>query len=262
MNYFDVLKNYLPHNDAKESIEKLCNEVSTIYISVNSDTACPKLEFGDYMYYNDKHILMLSPASIFVNQFVAGTKFSGILPGQGKGLKFMQRISGVFECQDIDKSFLEEMAQGNMMVKKMMAHGGKFFALKFDNVSAYLSPAEMYNVETNLQTSFAEVTLDGRKRYEHSRHVLMTYNNRNVIFSVIVEDGVYYTLTKADTEKVSYIKDGGVCEFFDGKNTHFTGTISILDDSKVDEIFNKLEATNNGYFKDKDNLLALSFINN
>ncbi len=85
-------------------------------------------------------------------------------------------------------------------------------------------------------------------------------DKRNAILDRMpVEDGVYYTLTAANSNKVEHIKNGGVCKIYDGRNNHFESKITILSEDKVMKIQGKLRATNNAFFKSTDNLLALSF---
>lgn len=61
-----------------------------------------------------------------------------------------------------------------------------------------------------------------------------------MIFNTIVEGKDYFTLTKADSNKISYIKDGGLCQFFDGRDRHFSSTAEILEATQVEILYNKL----------------------
>ncbi len=98
----------------------------------------------------------------------------------------------------------------------MLSHGAKFFELELIEATVYFSGNEIYSLDSEWIPSFYKYTLSGKERFENSRHILMTYADREVIFNVVIEDGVYYTLTKADSNKVEYIKNGGVCKIFDG----------------------------------------------
>lgn len=262
----DAIKNRLSSNAVKPSIEKFCKEQQEIYIALNNDSAFPLLEVADYRYINGSHILILTPASIFLNQFQNNTKFSGfIFDKLGSGLKMSKRIYGNFVCQSIstDHQLLQELSLSDPLIKKMLSHGAKFFLLNSQSLKAYLSHSEIFDLDENMTPSFAKFAPNGKERFENARHVLMEYQSREVIFNTIIENGTYYTLTKADSNKISYIKSGEECLFYDGIDAHFSSKVDIIQDSnKVQEVFDKLIASNHSYFKSIDGLVALSYTNN
>ncbi|OON91053.1 MAG: hypothetical protein ATN34_02090 [Epulopiscium sp. Nele67-Bin002] len=253
----EFLKERVSANDARHKVVDFCLGQKQIFVAVNSNASLPQLEAMEYIYYKGEHIIVHGRASAI--KLEDKSRFTGLLQAEGKGPKFTPKISGEFELNTCAKDLVAELANENHMINKMLHHGAQFFSLSVVHAIAYFNPAEIFFIDTELNTTFADVGLNGKKRYAHSRHVLMVYNDRNVIFSVIEENGVYYTLTKADSNKVAYLKENGECHIFDGKDNHFSTTIQILDDCKVDEIAQKLELTNNTYFRDTDNLLALSF---
>ncbi|OON96466.1 MAG: hypothetical protein ATN36_00735 [Epulopiscium sp. Nele67-Bin005] len=257
MDLKEVLKNRVNATDGKEKVVEFLQSQRVMYISVNG-SPFPILDVVEYKYLNEEQIIIVSPKSTLFATLEDGTQFSGLL-NVGIG-KMGASVSGHFSCTQLqkDNSTIIELAKDNMMMKKMIGIGAKFFSLNIIDAIATLNPFEMFSLDSNLNTSFAQVTPTGQQRFENSRYVLMNYLDRDVILNIIQEDGVYYALTKATSNKISHIKEGGECMIFDGKNNHFTTKINILDD-KVDEIFQKLEDTNNSYFKTKDNLVVISF---
>ncbi len=257
----ELIKNRVSATGAKEKVVNFCVHQHRMFVSVNSDIDCPFLDVVEYFYHSGKQVIVLTPMSILFDKIEDGLNFSGILIGEGRGMKFTPKLSGQFTCVTLDKDadILKEIGKDNRMINKMISHGAKFFTLNVMQAYVYFSPGEIFNLDSNLNTSFAKFSPTGKERFEHSRHIFMTYLDREVVFNVIEEDGVYYTLTKADSNKVTHIKSGGECQVFDGADNHFITTIKILPDSQVDVVFEKLAMTNNSFFKSKENLIALSF---
>ncbi len=260
----DAMKNRLPISEMKSPIEKFCEEQKEMYIALNNNTDFPELEVADYRYVEGKHLLVLTPASIFLNKFENGTKFTGfIFDKQGRGLKMTKRVYGKFMCEmlSVDDEILKELAKTDMLVKKMLTHGAKFVALKPQSLKVYFGGNEIFDLDQNMVPSFAKFAPNGKERFENSHHVLMEYGDKEVIFNTLIENDTYYTLTKTNSNKMKHIREGKECKFYDGRDNHFTSVMTILDESKVEEIFNKLKATNHSYFKTMEGLTALSYIN-
>lgn len=258
----DAMKNRLPIAEMKGPIESFLASQKEIYIAHNNNSPFPDLEVADFRYTEGKMILLLTPASMFLPKFEDNCQFSGfIFDKEGRGLKMTKRVYGQFtgKLLSTDAEVLLTLAETDPMMKKMLSHGAKFFQLEGENLKVYFSNSEIFDLDENINPSFAEIAPNGKKRYENSRHVLMQYGDREVIFNTFIEDGVYYTLTKADSNKVSYIKEGGVCQFFDGRDKHFSSKITILPEEKVAEIYGKLQETGNSFFKSPEGLLALSY---
>lgn len=256
------MKKRLPISEMKEPIEKFLMSQSEMNIANNNNSPFPDLEVADYRYVSGEFIVILTPASIFQNIFQEKCSFTGfIFEKEGRGLKSSKRVYGQFEGTQLDPSadILKTIAETDQMVKKMLTHGAKFYKLTPKSLTVFFGQGEIFAMDENMNPSFAPRTPNGKERFENSRKLLMEYEGREVIFNSIVEDGVYYTLTKANSNKVNYIKNGGVCQFYDGRDNHFKSTVTILPDEKVEEIFTKLKQTNNGFFKENDGLLALSF---
>ncbi len=262
MKPVNAMKTRLPISQMKEVILDFCQEETTIEIAKTSGTNFPIIEKANYKYVNGKHIMLLVPVSRLLNEIKDGDEVSGLIFQQGGvGLKSTKRVYGNYICKEMstDDEFLIEAVKGDKTYTKMLNHGAKFFQLELVSGKVYFSGNEIFDLDENYNPTFAKFSMTGKERFEHSRKLLMEYTDREVIFNVIVEDGVYYTLTSATSNKVDYIKNGGICNFFDGVENTFSSKVEILADSKVEEIFNKLKATNNGFFKTTDNLLALSF---
>lgn len=258
----DAMRNRLPVSEMKQPIEEFLASQKELYVAVNNNTPFPALEVADYRYISGVFILILTPASMFLNKMEDGAQFTGfVFDKEGKGLKMTKRVYGEFTAKQLstDADVLKKIAETDQMVLKMLSHGAKFLQLQPENLTVYFSQSEIFTMDGEMNPSFAEVAPNGKKRFENSRHVLMEYDNREVIFNSIHENGVYFTLTKADSNKISYIKDGGECKFYDGRDNHFTSKMTILPDEKLEEVFDKLKETNFSYFKSTEGLVALSY---
>ncbi len=260
----EAMKNRLPIGEMKGPIEQFCQKQKEMYIAVSTNTDFPDLEVADYRYVDGKHLLVLTPASIFLNRFEDGTKFTGfIFDKEGRGLKMTKRVYGKFSCKMLssDAEVLKKLAETDEMVKRMLSHGAKFVALQAESLKVFFGGNEIFDLDEDMNPSFAKFAPNGKERFENSHHVLMEYEDREVIFNTIIEGDTYYTLTKADSNKMAHIKAGKECKFYDGRDNHFTSTMTILEDGKVAEIFDKLVATNHTFFKSMEGLVALSYTN-
>ncbi len=258
----DAMKNRKPIGEMKDDILAFCATQPNIEVAINNGTDFPTVEKANYKYIDGKHILLLVGVSALLNVVEDGTKISGLIfDKDGQGLKMSKRIYGKFTCKALDNSceLLQKAAEADPLYKKMLNHGAKFFELELIEATVYFSSSEIFTLDSDWNPSFSKYSLSGKERFENSRHILMTYEDREVIFNVIVENETYYTLTKADSNKVNYIKNDGVCKIFDGRDNHFETKIEILSSEKVAEVNEKLRATNNAFFKNAEGLLALSF---
>lgn len=262
MNPKESIRNRLPISQVRNEVSRFLKKEKRIHIGLNTSDDLPIVDLAEYRYIGDEQILILTRTSRLLNEICDNTLVSGIIYDyNGGGLKTTRRVYGKYICKklELDDKVLLELAKEDDLVKKMLTHGAKFFKLLLEEATVYLSNNEIYTLDKDMNASFSKYSLSGTERFENSRHIVMSYADREVIFNVIIEDGVYYTLTKADSNKIPYIINGGICKIFDGRDNHFETKINILDDSKVVEIFDKLNKTNNGYFKDTNNLKALSF---
>ncbi|MFI3249597.1 MAG: hypothetical protein R3Y07_01375 [Eubacteriales bacterium] len=258
----DAMKNRLPVSEMKTPILEFLSSQKELYIAVNNDSDFPELEVADYRMNGQTMILILTPASMFLASMKDGDKFTGfIFDKQGSGLKMTKRVYGKFTAHllSTEDDLLKPPAETDPMMKKMLSHGAKFFRLTQESMTAFFSGSEIFTLDQDLNPSFAEFSPNGKKRYENSRHILMEYEGREVIFNTFVEGNLYYTLTKLSSNKISYIKQGGECKFFDGRDNHFTSKVELLDEEKTQEIFDKLVATNSSYFKSNDGLVGLCY---
>ncbi|MFI3253991.1 MAG: hypothetical protein R3Y63_06580 [Eubacteriales bacterium] len=258
----DAMKNRLPISEMKEPILQFLDSQKELYIAVNNDSVFPDLEVADFRMSGTTMILLLTPASMFLPSMKDRDQFTGfIFDKQGRGLKMTKRVYGKFTAHllSTEDDLLKPLAESDPMMKKMLSHGAKFFRLSQESMTVYFSGSEIFSLDQELNPSFAEFSPNGKKRFENSRHVLMEYEGREVIFNSLVEGNTYYTLTKADSNKISYLKQGGECKFYDGRDNHFTSKMEFLDEGKTQEIFDKLLATNSGFFKKNEGLLGLSY---
>ncbi len=258
----DAMKNKKPIEEMKEEILAFCETQPNIEVALNNDTNFPIIEKANYKYIGGKHILLVVGVSRLLDKLNDGSLIAGLIfDKDSEGLKSSKRIYGNYKCKAIATTdeFLLEAVKDDKMYTKMLNHGAKFFELELIEGVAYFSGNDIFTLDKDYNPSFAKYTLSGKERFENSYKILMEYEDREVIFNVIVENGVYYTLTSANSNKVEYLKKGGVCKIYDGRDNHFETKIEILSDEKVSEIDSKLNATNNAYFRSTENLLALSF---
>lgn len=259
----DGMKNRLPISEMKQPIEEYCASQQEIYLATKNDSPFPDLEVAEYRYAKGKHLIILTPASIFLNQLEEGSQVTGfIFDKQGKGLKMTKRLYGKFICRALanDDDFLNDLALTDELVKRMQNHGAKFFFLAPEECTVFFGGGEIFSMDQDMNPNFAKVAPNGKPRFEHTHHVLMEYEGKEVIFNTICrENGEYFTLTKADSNKVAYLKNDGVCKFYDGRDRHFSSKMTILPEEKVSEIYKELQECNHSFFKTPDNLLALSF---
>lgn len=263
MNPKEAIRDRLPISEVGNEVRRFLKKEKRIHIGLNIPDDLPMLDLAEYRYIGDEQILILTPTSRFLNQISDNTLVSGMIYDyNGGGLKTTRRVYGKYICKklELDDKVLLELGKEDALVKKMLTHGAKFFKLLLEEATVYLSNSEIYTLDKDMNVSFSKYSLSGTERFENSRHILMSYADREVIFNVIIEDGVYYALTRADSNKIPYIENGGICKIYDGRDNHFETKINILDDCKVLEIFDKLNRTNNAYFKNTNNLKALSFL--
>ncbi|MFI3171035.1 MAG: hypothetical protein R3Y58_01495 [Eubacteriales bacterium] len=264
MNHKEIFKTRPSIEEAKPLVEEFFQNQRLLYVAMNNDTEYPTVEAIDYFYCQGQHIAVVPPMSQFVKVLGEGTKFAAFIQdGVGKGAKkFHGQLTS--HLLSAEATVLDELEKSYPMIGKMRSHGAKFLKLHMNQALVTLSGAQVYEIDDELNLTFAKFTANGKERFENSRQVLMTYPNgdakeeREVIFSVFIADGTYYCLAKSDSNKMGHIKNGGICKIYDGKDNHFETTIHIVDEKK-DEIFEKLKATNNAYFKENNNLTALSF---
>lgn len=258
MKQHEQFKNRLPIHEARSAIVEFLEQQRIMNVAVLGKDGFAVIDSIDYFYFMDQHIAIVPPMSKLANYLEDKSVFSGFIQeGFGKGAK---KFYGQIECNRLtgDENFINELAKTNHMISKMKSHRAKFFQLNFLEATISLSHSEVYNIKNDLQPTFARFAPNGRERFENSRQVLMTYLDRNVIFSVLVEGDTYYCLAKSDSFKMEHIKAGNTCMIYDGKDNHFETVIEIVDDKK-EEIFQKLVATNNAYFKENTGLVALTF---
>ncbi len=253
----DTFKTRPSIENAKPAITEFFKSQRLINVAINS-SPLPIIDGIDYFFTLSGHVAVIPPMSKIANHIENGSRLSAFIQdGFGKGSKkFYAEI--ICEVADKEDVIIKELLEVNPMMQKMLSHGGKVFKLTFENGIISLSHAEVYNIDSNLNPTFAKLSPNGKERFENSRKVLMQYLDREVIFNVYVENGVYHCLAKIDSRKIEYIKNNGICKIFDGEDNHFETAIQI-DGSKTDVIYEKLKQTNNSFFKENVGLTALSF---
>lgn len=264
MNQIEALKNRLPVNEMRGKIVEFCENQNSMYIGYNDSTDFPMLEVTEYRYLNEKHIVILPETSIFLNIFEEGFVFTAfIYDKNGLDAEMSSKVYGKFFCKKplVDED-VQELVKLDTVAQQMNDRGSKFFVLEIESATAHFGNDELYKLDKDLNATFAELTPSGKKRYEHSRCVVINYANKDMVMNAVVEDGVYYVLTTENSHKINHIKNGGECHVFDGRDVSFSTTPEILEASKVSEIFRKFEDTNNGFFKTSKGLVALAFKKN
>lgn len=259
MNPRDTFKNRPSIADAKEGIVEFFKSQRVLYTAVaNEKGELPIMDTVDYFYVEGEHLVVCPPMSKVSKQINQDGQFSAFIQeGVGKGSKKFYASMKASAVENSDE-IINAIKEVNPMISKMLAHGGKVQRIGFENALISLSHEEVYEIDSNLVPRFAKFTANGKERFENARKVLMTYCDREVIFNVVIEDETYYCLAKADSNKMGHISTGGVCKIYDGKDNHFETVIKIQQD-KTDEIFENLKSKNNLFFKENNNLIALSF---
>lgn len=257
MNHINTFKNRTNETNATEEIKAFFENIKFLTVSalVNDDIQTDGVE---YFYVNGAHIAIVSHNSSFAGKVKNNTKFKAFYQeGVGKGAK---KLYADITCEVIDgtNENVQELAKTHKMINKMIGHKATFLNLTLNQAKLVLTNSEIYDLDSNLKPTFAKNAPNGRERFENSRHILMTYLDREVIFSVIVENDTYYCLAKENSNKMEHIKALKTCKIYDGKGVEFETQIDIVNDKK-DEIFEKLVNTNNAFFKQNDGLVALSF---
>ncbi len=247
-----------PITEAKETVINFFKNQRILSVSTLDSNNTLVIDSIDFFYFNNRHIAVLSPMSkikTIINE--SGTFVSFVQTGVGKEA---QKLYATFNYQEVDTNseIILELEQENTMIRKMRSHNAKFLELTIAQATIILSDQEIYDLDNNLNPSFAKYHPNGRERFENSRKILMEYLDREVIFNCITDGNMYYTLTKASSNKIQYINTGGTCRIYDGKDCIFNTVIKVLPE-KTDEIFKKLTETNNMYFKENIDLVALCF---
>ncbi len=261
------IKQRLPTEEMKPVVEAYFQEQTEIFVAINGNSGFPTIESAEYRYVQGKHYMILNPSSLFVKEFQEGTEFTGYLKNKdGNGIRHTKRAYGHFLCHERsseDQVFLQ-LRENDPSIGWMLAEGhrSKCFELGFETITLVLGMGEIFAMDDSMNPTFAPFTPSGIKRYETSRHVLMEYEGKEVMFNTLVKEKQYFTLTRADSNKMDYIKAGGVCKFYDGRDRHFTSKMEILSQEKLEEIHQTLKETNHSYFEQTEGLVALSFVFN
>lgn len=260
MDYKQSLKTRPSVCDAKGDVLAFFENLKRIYITCKADAPFPPIEFAEYRYYDGVQYLILTPMSIFNGHLVDGSAISAFVM-DGDSPKTSKKFYAQYICRAVELATcgLAELAETDKFLGHMKGHGAKFFALEMQQGTLMFNPGQVYDLSADLTPSFAKISPNGKPRFENSRHVLMEYQDRQVLFNSVVEGDVYYTLTKADSNKMAYIQDGGACQFFDGADNHFASKMTVLPAEQVQVVFDKLVATHHAFFKSPEGLVALSY---
>ncbi len=260
MDYKQSLKTRPSVADAKGEVKAFFETLKRLTITTQDGTAFPPVEFAEYRYYDGTQYLILTPMSIFHGKVSDGSAVSAFVM-DGESPKNSTKFYAHYLCREVQvaQCALAQLAETDRFIGHMLGHGAKFFALEMQKGTLMFNPSQVYDLAADLTPSFAAQMPNGKARFENSRHVLMTYEDREVLFNSIVEGDVYYTLTKADSNKMQYIQNGGVCKFYDGSARHFESKMTVLPQEKTQEVFDKLCASNHAFFKSCENVVALSY---
>ncbi len=261
MSSLNPIKTRVPLDEVSGVIETFLQKQPLIHIAKNEINGFPSVDQLKFVYRNGKYIVLLLPTSLIgttlVDQDIVSTM---IYDKDAKSPKNAKKIYAKMRCNQLDNSsdILKEIAENDMMFKKMLQRG-KFFELQQLEARVFFSGNEIYDIDEQGKVHFAKITLSGKERFENSRYIGMEYLEREVIFNAIIEEDTYYVLTKADSNKMKHIQEGGLCRIYDGRDCHFDTTMTILTGEDVQEIHEKLGHTNNQYFYTTDGLVGLTF---
>lgn len=257
MNHTDIFKNRTNETNAQQSINEFFSSIKFLTTTILVDGQA-KVDGLEYFFIDGEHIAIVSHNSSLLGKFDKNTMLTGFYQ-DGVG-KFAKKLYTEMKCEVVgsDNLLVQELAKVNKMIGKMIGHKATFLKLNIMNAKIVLSNSEIYDLDSNLKPTFAKFAPNGKERFENSRHVLMTYQEREVIFSVFVENDRYYCLAKENSNKMQHINNGNIFKIYDGKDVEFETSIEVVNDKK-EEIFDKLMKTNNAFFKQNDGLVALTF---
>ena len=261
MKFSEIIKNKPPVSQAKDIVLQFLTSNTMMSVAYNKNGTASEFPILDMVMYRcleNELFIIIHPGSLLYSVFTNNSSFSGII-AEGEQIKAMKKLQGYFSCEILenDDERLKKLSEKEVMMVNYIKHGCKILKLNIIKAVVTINPAQIYSLDNNLTPTFAKYNFAGKERFENSRHVLMVYENREVIFNTIVENDTYYTLTRSDSNKMEYINNGGICEIYDGKDIHFSTKIKVI--PQTQEIFDKLVQTNNPYFKENKNITALSF---
>ncbi len=255
MGKYDIFKNRLSMEEAKGAVLEFCASRKRMYVSLDGG-----VHILEYFYYEKGHYLLVKRASYCYGNIKLGDRISGLIcASEAEREKMYQQLRATFLCKQAEEAVIKGLSGQIPLVKKMMGNGADLFELELVAGKVIWNSMEQFDLDANWNASFAKFAPNGKARYEHSRHVLMSYGEKEVVFTVIVEDGTYYTLTHKNSNKMEYLQQGGTCRIYDGKGYSFSTKMELLPESEVEVVFQKLKDTNNMYFKTTEDLVALAF---
>ncbi len=244
MKNFDSIKNRVDINSARPLIINEFKGSKTINVIYDNE-----IHILDYIFFDNNHYIVIP------KRFTETNFFGLICEDQSRSKLYKQiRVNFSIEKTDVDVE--------DRTISKKIKNKYTLNKMVFDEAYVVLSYQEIFTVDYNMNPTFASLDLSKNKRYENSRYVCMSYLEKEFVLNVIVENNEYYSLTTIDSNKVKHIKNSNNFICYDGLGVEFKTSIEILDDSYVDIVFNKLDSTNNNYFKNKDNLIAIKFCYN
>lgn len=245
----NTIKNRKNEVNAKEYILEFINTRTRILIHLQ---AKPAMEWVELFNYNNRYYIVVPGFSNYHKKIKVGDVFDGMISDDQSGrAKSYTRVSGTFKAHPVDSV----PPIKDKMFQKMMHHKMDIFELKPEKAIAVLSMVEMFDLDCDYNPTYAKIGPSGNPRYESSRLIVMEYAGKNVIFNTYKKEDVYYALTKQDSNKMAHIKSGQSCRIYDGIGVELDVVITTTD--KVEEIYDELRRTNNGYFKSQDGLIGL-----
>ncbi len=256
MELIDIIKERVNLSQAKEAYDEFCSTQRVASLVALTGEMDIFNEFVDYIYCSGKHYIFLKKEVMLKEIQLTLYKQSSLpILAFDKKVKLNASLTKIA----MNDAVIKEMVMLRPKIKKLIFQNMMIYQVVVNNGKLSFSKSEIFDINHDNAISDYSILDNGKKVDITTRYVIFEYENRQVIFNVYVENEIYYTLTKKDSNKIKYIQSGKECTIYDGKGNVFTTTIEIMEDNQVDWLFSTLESNNGGYFKENKDLVALCF---
>ncbi len=258
MSIYDVMKKRVDRNNVESVLEVFCESQKRIFISVLNQGV--QQDCVDYVYVNQTHYAIIPKTSFLFNQVkeeVYGMLFE--IHEDFDFSMFDKKVMYHFYAHkvELNEQLLIALTSKTPKLKKLLHKQALVLELKVIEGTLYFSNQSCFKITGKDMTIDRCKDGSGHLVSDRARFVVFEYENRQVIFNVIEEDGVYYTLTKKDSNKMQHILSRESCLIYDGKDV-FTTIIEVVE-GKEEWVHEQLEKAKHTYFKNTDGVVALTF---
>jgi len=250
----DMIKNRLSLDQAQSAYREFIQGDNIMVLAYGQGDDL----IADHVHYRyiEGKLLALLPQGQKVYEPLKGLV---IEPKVGLARKATLNLS--FEVIDQDHDLVKALVRKEgPKVRHMVAHGNQVLLLELVNGVYHHGFRQVYTINDNHDLDGLGKKPNGQQMYDHSRLLVMAYEDRESVMNVICHHGVYETLTHKTYKKLEIFMKNPTCKIYDGKDNHFETTVEVVDDPRaVEDLFKALEATHNNYFKASKDLVLLRF---